>query len=329
MSAIKFSQLTVLTSGTSDTILPAVQNGKNWKISLDTVKSFVGAPAWQSVTNKPAFWEGTFNGGDYNSLTNKPTIPSVPTLVSAFTNDRNYLTSVDYGIITNAPTLSAIATSGHYQDLIDAPLLATVSTSGSYVDLSHKPVIPTDISELTDTTNVLARSIVSDRLSSNGHNLVLGVDGTLNIYPSVTGASVIQSTSGIWLNSNGKQFQLSTNGAIDLPLVNGTTGLLRTSGNLTLNATGKEWLFEQNGSIIFPDGSTQVTAGGVVQSATAPTTNTSTIWYDTITGRSYVYFDSNWVDANPNLETLSLATLKTVVAASTDFADFQSRIAAL
>ena len=31
--------------------------------------------------------------GDYNDLTNKPTIPTVPTNVSAFTNDAGYLTS--------------------------------------------------------------------------------------------------------------------------------------------------------------------------------------------------------------------------------------------
>jgi hypothetical protein len=33
--------------------------------------------------------------GDYNDLTNKPTIPSVPTNVSAFTNDIGYLCYLD------------------------------------------------------------------------------------------------------------------------------------------------------------------------------------------------------------------------------------------
>lgn len=35
----------------------------------------------------------TLFSGDYNDLTNKPTIPTVPTNVSAFTNDAGYLTS--------------------------------------------------------------------------------------------------------------------------------------------------------------------------------------------------------------------------------------------
>ena len=49
----------------------------------------------------------------------------------------------------------------------------------------------------------------------------------------------------------------------------------------------------------FPDGTTQYTAGGVIQTSAAPVGNTSTIWYDTVGGRSYVYYDSSWVDASP------------------------------
>lgn len=41
-----------------------------------------------------AAWNAKSNfSGDYNDLTNKPTIPTVPTNVSAFTNDAGYLTS--------------------------------------------------------------------------------------------------------------------------------------------------------------------------------------------------------------------------------------------
>lgn len=277
MSAIKFSQLTVLTSGTSDTIFPAVQGGKNWKISLDTIKNYVGAPAWQDITNKPSFWEGTFNGGDYHSLINKPTIPVIPTLISAFTNDRNYLTSVDYGIITNAPILSEVATSGHYEDLINAPLLAVVSTSGSYLDLSHKPVIPTDISQLTDTTHLLGQGGASLPADSAGV-LKNNGSGTLTWQPL---ASI--ATSGLYSDLAGR-----------------------------------------------PDLSN---VGSVKQSSTAPTASTSTLWYETISGRSFVYFDNNWVDASPNTQstttTIEISTLKSVVAASTSFTDFQARIAAL
>jgi hypothetical protein len=170
--------------------------------------------------------------------------------------------------------------------------------------------------------------------------------------------------------------------------------------DFNVQTVGGLWKFGANGILTFPDGSKQVTAGGLVQSATAPaTTSTSTLWYDTVGGRSYVYYDAGWVDASPmpaidttqltnngyslsldsagivNLPTfagspsialiqtasagislnangsyfnfnqngsltwpnssvqtgaaISIADLKTLVAASTSFEDFQVRIAAL
>jgi len=38
--------------------------------------------------------------------------------------------------------------------------------------------------------------------------------------------------------------------------------------------------------------------GSVYQGDTPPTGNTSTLWYDTVSGKSYVYYDDTWVDAN-------------------------------
>ena len=62
--------------------------------------------------------------GNYNDLTNKPTIPTVPTDVSAFNNDAGYLVSSDISGKANSADL------------------ATVATSGDYTDLSNKPTIP-------------------------------------------------------------------------------------------------------------------------------------------------------------------------------------------
>lgn len=45
----------------------------------------------------------TFSGS-YNDLTNKPTIPTVPTNVSAFTNDSGYVTDTVTGDLTNLTT---------------------------------------------------------------------------------------------------------------------------------------------------------------------------------------------------------------------------------
>ena len=39
--------------------------------------------------------------------------------------------------------------------------------------------------------------------------------------------------------------------------------------------------------------------GSVVQDENPPIASTTTLWYDTVSGRAYVYFENNWVDANP------------------------------
>ena len=76
--------------------------------------------------------------GSYNDLSNKPTIPTVPTNVSAFTNDVGYLTQhqslADYYTKTEVDTVLG--------GKVDSADLASVATSGSYNDLSNKPSIP-------------------------------------------------------------------------------------------------------------------------------------------------------------------------------------------
>ena len=68
--------------------------------------------------------------GNYNDLTNKPTIPDVSNFI---TKDVNDLTN--YTLTSN---LSSVATSNDYDDLDNKPTLF----SGSYDDLTDKPTIP-------------------------------------------------------------------------------------------------------------------------------------------------------------------------------------------
>ena len=73
--------------------------------------------------------------GDYNDLSNLPTIPA-----AQVPSDWNATAGV--ARILNKPNLSAVATSGNYSDLNGAPTLAPVATSGDYDDLSNLPTIP-------------------------------------------------------------------------------------------------------------------------------------------------------------------------------------------
>lgn len=133
--------------------------------------------AYSSLTGKPTIpadvsdLTDTTNlldhfSGDYNDLTNTPTIPTVPTLVSAFTNDAGYLTS-----FTETNDLSAAVTWANVPDANitessvtqhQAALTITESQisdlshfDGAYSSLTGTPTIPADVSDLTDTTNLL------------------------------------------------------------------------------------------------------------------------------------------------------------------------------
>ena len=86
---------------------------------------------------------GNFSG-NYNDLTNTPTIPSD---VSDLTDNTSLLFSGDYTDLSNKPSLF----SGDYDDLSNKPSLF----SGDYGDLSNTPTIPSDVSDLTDNTNLL------------------------------------------------------------------------------------------------------------------------------------------------------------------------------
>ncbi len=109
--------------------------------------------------------------GDYNSLTNKPTIPTVPTNVSAFTNDAGYITGTDIPEIPTVPTnVSAFANDAGYLTEYTEQQVLSISndtlflTGGSFVklpagfdgdynSLTNKPVIPTVPTNVSAFTN--------------------------------------------------------------------------------------------------------------------------------------------------------------------------------
>ena len=145
--------------------------------TVNGVDIHVTMPNAQSFSQEQADWNQTDNTQvDY--IKNKPTIPTVPTNVSAFTNDAGYLTtetepafnasaakditssditnwnnksdfSGSYNDLTDKPSIPAAqvnsdwdANSGVAQ-ILNKPTLSTVATSGSYNDLTDKPTIPT------------------------------------------------------------------------------------------------------------------------------------------------------------------------------------------
>ena len=129
--------------------------------------------------------------GDYNDLTNKPTIPSVPQNVSTFTNDAGYITAQDIPAIPTVPTnVSAFtndagyitgytetdpqfnAWNKDYNDLINKPTIPTVPANVSaftndagYItstDIPAIPTVPTNVSAFTNDAGYLTAANVQE-----------------------------------------------------------------------------------------------------------------------------------------------------------------------
>lgn len=131
-------------------------------------------PTWLEVTGKPSFSSVALSGqysdllgrptlfsGSYTDLTNIPTIfptniSNVSGLTAALNNKIEVGASIPYNTISGTPTLSTVATTGQYTDLIGLPSLF----SGSYLDLTNKPtVFPTDISNVSGLTSALNNKV--------------------------------------------------------------------------------------------------------------------------------------------------------------------------
>lgn len=90
--------------------------------------------------------------GSYSDLTNKPTIPTVP-------------------------TLSTVATSGSYNDLTNRPTLSTVATTGNYLNLTNRPTIPAQFNPIAGTNVSLTGSYPNITINATGG----GGGGTANV----------------------------------------------------------------------------------------------------------------------------------------------------
>lgn len=170
----------------STTSLGGVKVGSGLSITNGVLSATGGGTAdsvdWSKIQNKPNF-ANVATSGDYNDLSNKPTIPSVeglaseayvnekvaaivipevPTKVSELENDKGYLTEHQSleGYAKTAD-LAQVAKTGSYNDLIDKPTIP--STTGlateTYVDDKIAeidiPTVPTKVSAFANDAGYL------------------------------------------------------------------------------------------------------------------------------------------------------------------------------
>ena len=125
-------------------------------------------------------------------ITGAPTIPTVPTKVSAFENDVGYLTTHQ--------SLDAYATKAS---------LKPVATSGSYNDLTDKPAIPTAVTVDTALSGTSTNPVQNKVVKS-------AVDAKLNLSGGTMSGNIAMSGFGIVSNNN--SFRLVLAGGVSSSL---------------------------------------------------------------------------------------------------------------
>lgn len=177
-----------------------------------------------------AKWYSQSGGGgthNYEELANKPSINNVtlvgdkslsdlgvPTKTSELTNDSGFISSIPSEYVTDSELNTALSTKA------DTSSLSTVATSGSYNDLLNKPTIPTKTSDLTNDSGYITSVPV---------NSVNGKTGTVVLNASDVGA--LASNTAYVSSVNG------TSGAVTINVPTKTSDLQNDSGFLTSAVT--------------------------------------------------------------------------------------------
>ena len=157
--------------------------------------------------------------GSYNDLSDKPTIPTVPSNVSAFTNDAGYLTQhQDISGKANSSDLTAHTGNStvHITSAERTKWNAKSDFSGSYNDLTNKPTIPTvptkvsaftnDAGYLTHHQDISGKANVSDLTAHTGNSTVhvtaaekaaWNENALPSVSPSDSGKILMVNSSGV------------------------------------------------------------------------------------------------------------------------------------
>jgi hypothetical protein len=253
-------------------------NGTVWvpaaDIDSNTISSMTDATITAPVSEQALVWNGTKwvnQFVNYNSVTNKPTIPvnssftltglsdtaSTP-VANGFLRWNGTGTSVSY-----ATSIPAAAITG----------LATVATTGNYSDLNNTPTIPTNTSfsfvGLNDTDNTVV---------NNGF-LQWNVDGTSIGYVTTISSSAITGLATVATTGNYNDLSntptIPTNTSFSFVGLNDTDNTVVNNGFLRWNSAGTSISYSATVPVSAVTGLAPVATSGAFSSLTGTPTNST------------------------------------------------------
>ena len=245
-----------------------------WSGGKITLNCTVTPPTKTSdLTNDSGFIDNTVNNltnypltnslssvafsGDYDDLSNKPTIPTVPTNVSAFTNDAGYITKnvndlTNYTLTSN---LSTVATSGDYDDLTNKPTIPTVNnatltiqkngttvktfTANASSDVTANITVPTKVSDLTNDSGYTTNTGTITGVSVNGTSVATsGVANIASVPASILTGAIPSAVTATTQSQGNNSTKIATTAYVDtaidnLPEPMVFKGSLGTGGTVT------------------------------------------------------------------------------------------------
>jgi len=136
-----------------------------------------------------------------------------------------------------------------------------------------------------------------------GRYLSIGIDGTLSATSNVILSDIEPVDPGpntLWYDTvSGRLYVWFDSSWIDaspqtalIPATTSTLGGIKVGRYLSIDR----------------DGTLNATSNVIISSTAPIDPGPNTLWYDTISGRSYIWFDNNWVDANPQTALLPATT---------------------